>query len=365
MAMVAMIVDASGVQAVVDPAELRQQAGEERFFWLDIFGGDASARSLYLSETGMEPSDIAWALRFGQAGRIHLGRQKLRAVTWMAEPAGNLIEVHVIAWRRCIVTAWTGEAAALDEIRQQFAERACGIGKSPYHATAILLQLILGTLDQAIRSLDTTLDDLRLRLDRDAALVDVAVLTRRLQRLQSVAANFDRYSSAVRAAIVGVESIDGMDPAAAAEFDDYAEQVEDVEEQLFERRRWLADLMHDQTAAVAQRQGEQINRLTLVSLIFLPVTALTGFFGMNFEWMNQALTGKESFFILGVALPLVCMAATIAWLVCRGLIQIKWRPSAANRPAGEIEDRGFWASARWETASAASDTSSAAAKQPS
>jgi Mg2+ and Co2+ transporter CorA len=364
MAMVAMIVDGSGVRAAADPAELRRQVDADRFFWLDIFDGDPATRSRHLSEIGMEPSDIGWALRFGQAGRIHLGRLKLRAVTWIAEPAGNLIEVHVIAWRHCIVTVWTGDPAALDEIRQQFAERACGIQKSPYHATAILLQLLLGTLDHAIRSLDSTLDDLRLRLDKDAASVDVAILTRRLQRLQSVAANFDRYSSAVRSAIVGVESIDGMDPAAAAEFDDYAEQVEDVEEQLFERRRWLADLMHDHAAGVAQRQGEQINRLTLVSLIFLPVTALTGFFGMNFEWMNQALTGKEAFFVLGVALPLVCMAATVVWLVRRGLIQIKWRPVRATAPAGEIEDRGFWASARWEATSPAGDTNSATAKLP-
>ena len=354
--MVAMVVDVSGVQTAVDPAELRRRVGEEKFFWLDIFGGDAQTRALHLNEIGLEPNDIAWALRFGQAGRIHIGRRKLRAVTWMAEPAGNLIEVHVLAWGRCILTIWTGDATALDEIRQQFAERACGIEKSLYHAAAILLQLLVGTLDNAIRSMDTNLDDLRVRLDRDAATVDIALLTRRRQMLQSFAANFDRYSSAVRAAIVGVESIDGMNPAAAAEFDDYAEEVEDVEAQLFERRRWLSDLMHDQAAAVAQRQGEQINRLTLVSLIFLPVTALTGFFGMNFEWMNQALVGKEAFLVLGVALPLLSMAATIAWLIQRGLIQIKWRPAGSAKLSGGVEDRGFFASPRWEGTSDAGAT---------
>ena len=56
--------------------------------------------------------------------------------------------------------------------------------------------------------------------------------------------------------------------SAAAELNEYAEQVEDVEEQIYERRRWLSDIMHDNATAIAQRQGEQINRLTLVSLIF-------------------------------------------------------------------------------------------------
>jgi Mg2+ and Co2+ transporter CorA len=360
--MVAMIVDVSGVRAATDPAELRQQVGAGAFFWLDIFGGDPPTRSRHLSEIELEAGDSAWALRFGQAGRIHIGREKLRAVTWMADPAGNLIEVHVICWRRCILTVWTGEAGALDEIREQFAERACGIEKSPYHATAVLLQLLLGTLDNAIRSLDATLDDMRLRLDRDVGSVDYSLMARRGQRLQSFAAGFDRYSSAVRSAIVGIETITGMDAAAAAEFDDYAEQVEDVEEQLYQRRRWLSELMHDHSTAIAERQGEQINRLTLVSLIFLPVTALTGFFGMNFEWMNQALTSKEAFFILGVALPLVGMAATIAWLVHRGLIQFKPRRPEPAKPASESEERGFLAPSRWEAVGAVSDAASAKVK---
>lgn len=359
--MVAMIVDASGVRAATELAALRRQIGDGKFFWLDLCGADAPERTLYLNEIGAEPAEIAWALRFGQAGRIHIGRRKLRAVTWLAESAGNLIEVHVLAWDRCIVTSWIGDAAALDDIRQQFAERACGIEKSPYNAAAILMQLLLGTLDHAIRSMDATLDDLRVRLDRDAAAVDIAFMTRRLQRLQSFAANFDRYSSGVRSATVGIEAIDGMDPAAAAEFDDYVEHVEDVEEQFFERRRWLADLMHDHAAAVAKRQGEQINRLTLVSLIFLPVTALTGFFGMNFQWMSRQLSGREAFLVLGVALPLLSMAVTIAWLIQRGLIQIRWRP-AGTRPAGDVEDSGFFAAPRWEGTNVATEANPTAAK---
>src|SRR5579864_7228338 len=123
--MVAMIVDVAGVRPATGPADLRRRVGEDTFFWLDIFGGDPATRSLHLSELSLAAGDMTWSLRFGQAGRIHIGRGKLRAVTWIADPTGSLIEVHVLAWRRCLLTAWTGDAAALDDIRQQFAERAC------------------------------------------------------------------------------------------------------------------------------------------------------------------------------------------------------------------------------------------------
>jgi Mg2+ and Co2+ transporter CorA len=68
-----------------------------------------------------------------------------------------------------------------------------------------------------------------------------------------------------------------VDARGAAELNDYVKQVEDIEEQLYQRGRWMSDIADDFATEIAQRQGDQINRLTLVSLIFLPVTALTGF----------------------------------------------------------------------------------------
>jgi hypothetical protein len=57
------------------------------------------------------------------------------------------------------MTVWNGDAAALADIRQQFAERVGGFERSIFHAAGILLQLLLGTLDQAIAGLDMTLED--------------------------------------------------------------------------------------------------------------------------------------------------------------------------------------------------------------
>jgi Mg2+ and Co2+ transporter CorA len=359
--MVAMIADSSGVRVAAEPAEGGKQASDQ-FFWLDIVGEDAATRTQFLNGLGVENADIAWALRFGQTGRMHIGRQRLRAVTWLADSSGALVEIHVICWGRCIVTLWSGDASALDEIRQQFAERVCGFAKNYYQAGAILLQLLLGTLDHAFRSMDGALEELRVRLDKDSSVSNYALLARRLQRLQSVAAGFDRYSSAVRSAIVGIEAVTGVDALAAAELDDYSEQVEDVEGQFYERRRWMSDMMHDYATAIAQRQGEQINRLTLVSLIFLPVTALTGFFGMNFDWMNKALDSAAAFFILGVFLPVVLVLATVSWLIQRGLIQFKLPPLAQIKPTTDVEDRGFWASGRLEGQSVGLDPATISVK---
>jgi Mg2+ and Co2+ transporter CorA len=322
---VAMMIDISGVRLAAGVADTRERIGDGQLFWLDVYDGDERTRTELLDVLGLDSSDIAWALRFGQAGRMYIGRDKLRAVTWIADPSGNVHEVHIYASRNYILTIWTGAAAALDDIRQLFGERIAGLENSRYAATGILLQLLLGTLDYAVQGLDLALDELRAQLDKDPATVDFTLLSRRLRALQSIMSSFNRYSSAVRSAIVGIEAVPGMDERGAAELNEYAEQVEDVEEEIHDRRRWMSDIMHDHATAIAQRQGEQINRLTLVSLIFLPVTALSGFFGMNFNWMINHIESARAFVILGVTLPALSVLISIVWFLQRGLIQIPFR----------------------------------------
>ena len=334
--MTAIIVDALGVEPAPTPTAVRERATAGTFFWLDIFGGVEAAPTDVLGELGLARCDIAWALRFGQTGRMAIGRQMLRATTWMAEPNGGLIEVHLVSTQRCMLTVWSGEPVALDEIRQQFSERVGGLER-PYHAAGILLQLLLSTLDHHFRVLDIEFDDLRMRLDKGSSPGDFALLGRKQQKLQSVVSSFNRYSSSVRAAMVGVEAVAGMDQRGAEELNEYAEQVEDVDERLHEARRWMSDMSHDYAVTIAQRQGEQINRLTLVSLIFLPVTALTGFFGMNFNWMIDAIGGEAAFLVLGVMLPLLCVAFTISWLVRQGLMRLRLSSTLATKPQPRLE----------------------------
>src|SRR5262245_22782740 len=319
----AMIIDTSGVRPAADAVEVGNQVAAGGFFWLDISGGDPSARRAFLIEAGLTAADAAWAARFGQAGRMHIGVEGLRTATWIADHAGNVVELHLIGREKCITTLWGGDPATLDDIRPQFAERLGGIENNVYEAAGILLQLLLGTLGSTFEVIDMKLDSLRLGFDGRTGAPDSAALAQRLQALQSTAASFNRYLSSVRAATTGIETVYGAGVRGAAELKHYADQVEDVEQQLFERRQWMSNIVHDFSAEIARKQGEQINRLTLVSLIFLPATALTGFFGMNFNWLTASIASGQAFLILGVLLPLLGVVLTVAWLWHHDIIRFR------------------------------------------
>ena len=59
------------------------------------------------------------------------------------------------------------------------------------------------------------------------------------------------------------------------------------------------------------RLNEMSYWLTVVATIFLPLTFVTGFFGMNFEWMVGEVDTALAFWVLGVGTILA--AALTAW----------------------------------------------------
>jgi magnesium transporter len=52
-------------------------------------------------------------------------------------------------------------------------------------------------------------------------------------------------------------------------------------------REILAETLNLYLGLVSYRTNKVLNRLTVVSLVFLPLTFLCGVYGMNFEWMPE------------------------------------------------------------------------------
>ncbi|MGH3479713.1 MAG: CorA family divalent cation transporter [Nocardioidaceae bacterium] len=60
------------------------------------------------------------------------------------------------------------------------------------------------------------------------------------------------------------------------------------------------------------RQATVISeRLTLVAVVWLPLTVSTGFFGMNFGWLTAHIGSAAAFVLLGIVLPLALVIATL------------------------------------------------------
>ena len=61
---------------------------------------------------------------------------------------------------------------------------------------------------------------------------------------------------------------------------------------------------------VSVRQNSNMEQLTILATVFLPLTFITGFFGQNFAWLVGHIDGFPAFLIYGIgglAAPLVLL----------------------------------------------------------
>jgi hypothetical protein len=98
---------------------------------------------------------------------------------------------------------------------------------------------------------------------------------------------------------------------------------------------------------VSSRQGDFINILTVFSTVFLPLTFLTSYFGMNFGVITRDLNTIWSFVLLGIGLPAATVVATLSLLrklIARMGLQsvLPTRPAvkAETPPLGRQRDLG-------------------------
>jgi magnesium transporter len=64
-------------------------------------------------------------------------------------------------------------------------------------------------------------------------------------------------------------------------------QVDKLWQEYQALRAWMSELMEIQRDNIASKTGERINRLTILSTVFLPITFMSGFYGMNFKYMPE------------------------------------------------------------------------------
>jgi magnesium transporter len=90
-------------------------------------------------------------------------------------------------------------------------------------------------------------------------------------------------------------------------------------ERVYAQLNRLVDGIDAAADSMAQLMGLRMNEtmywLTVVATIFLPLTFLTGFFGMNFGWLVGRIDTEAAFLVLGVGGSTV--ATALIWLAVR------------------------------------------------
>ena len=226
-------------------------------------------------------------------------------------------EVAVFISERFVITVRQGVASDLHGARLRLERRA------------ELLEEGTGAVLWAI--LDTIVDDYAPvieGLERDVEEVEATVFTgaaaptERIYLLRREATDFYR---AVHPLLGPLDALErGSYLEVSNELSQFFRDVNDhlklVNEEVAALRDVLATVLQANMAVISNeqttisvRQNETMKQLTLVATIFLPLSFITGFFGMNFAWLTGHITSFWVFAVYGLGSILASGAGIYMW----------------------------------------------------
>ena len=274
--------------------DLVSSIADERFVVLDLDELTDEARTrLGLPDLRLVDHDEH------DAYRILLDGDVFEAVVPIAGPSG-LRTIYAAATPQLVAVVQQDDVVELDDVVRRMRWDADHPGAV---AVFIVVELALRSFRDAIRTtrdeLDAVEDAMLERADRNQLLV----LNDLHRRVSAMRRALGEYADAVTDTNEAFETDATRPPVATRLARVHSSSVDAVLGALAVVRDEVSNAMELHRSLTTTRQGLVINRLTVISALLLPLTFVTGFFGMNFGWLDEHIASSASFWLLGVLIP--------------------------------------------------------------
>lgn len=244
----------------------------------------------------------------------------------------DITHMHVLADEQRLITAHHGRVAVIETFFEQLPQ------DRPSNGAITVFLLLHGVLEGFRRTASRTLlevEELEEELFEERRPQHVHRLAKLRRRAAQLHRAFLPYAAVAQEFLTHRRMANpaiSEERAALNRTHERTVQFTMVEiESLREETRRAADTY---ASLVADQQNLVINKLAIASVIFLPLSFLTGFFGMNFTYLTNAMSSERSFLALGLGMQ-VCALAVAIYAV---LYRTHWRQLRDGGTRGDEDD---------------------------
>lgn len=319
----------AGPMEIEQAGELARRQDQDGFVWIGLFEPGEAELAAVQQQFGLSELAVEDAQSFHLRPKVEqydgdVLFAVLRTAAYVDEREEvQFGEVSVFLARRFVITVRQGVASELHGVRLRLEGRPDLLTRGPSAALWAILDRIVDDYAPVVEGLEQDVDQVE-----DTVFGGSPAATERIYRLRGVATDFYR---AVHPLLAPLDALQrGAYPQIAEPLLPFLRDVNDhlklVNEELIGQRESLAVVLQANMAvisleqnAISVRQNDAIKQLTVIATIFLPLTFITGFFGMNFGWLVHDINSFWVFAVLGVGSLVICAAGLVWWFRFTGM----------------------------------------------
>jgi Mg2+ and Co2+ transporter CorA len=352
------LVSVSGPRDPATPRDVERQAAAGGFFWLDLESLDRDqlgqfGASLGLGTTAMAELEdaahptgmVVGAVRARQRPSLTASDGVIHGLVSAAggpAPDAAPIPIRIVYAAGFLLTVGSAPCPAMEQARRRY-DSLRDEGKADGALVLfVVLEELARSFEEQFLALDARLDEIQVELLTDTSRGSQAEVLAIRHRLADAVQSLSWYTGDLDDLIAaGVAELPGLGAGAQTHLDRYRQRIVQLTDAAREYREEAVEALGQYTQNVSGRQGQVINFLAVISAIFLPLTFITGYFGMNFDVLTVDLNTFWIYLLLGNLLPAVSVVVAIVlfrrWVIRLGLPRILPTRSPARRPPTESE----------------------------
>ncbi len=312
-------------------AEISRRESETGFVWVDLFEPAEDELAAVQSQFGLNELAIEDAQAFHLRPKLEQYDEPetlfavLRTASYHDQrEAVEFGEVSIFLSPRFVITVRRGPASELAPARQRLERRPDLAAHGSSVALWAILDKVVDDYVPVIEGLDHDLDEVE-----GTVFGGSATATERIYRLRGEVTGFYR---AVHPLLSPLDSLrravyTQVDDALVPFFRDVGDHLNRVNEEAAAQRDALGAVLQANMAVISLqqtelgvRQNDAMKQLTVIATIFLPLSFITGFFGMNFGWLVGRITSFWVFAVVGLGSLVVSCAGLFLWFRRTGMV---------------------------------------------
>ncbi len=303
----------------LDEKAIKDHLSSDHFFWLDLVAPSEGEAERLREVFDFHPLALEDTMHFGQRPKLDDYGNYVFLVFYGAREENeemHLQEVQMFISGKYLVTVHQDPLPALDEQQSRLQGQVL-------HSEQFLIYRVFDALTDSffppLARMDDEIDSLEdaiLSGPTDTQLQRVFAMKKTLVAMRKVVTpQRDLFA----------RSVDQLAELPGLQLDerDYFRDVYDHLIRISDLIDSYRDLLSGSTdlylSTVSNRQNEVMKQLAIVGTIFLPLSFITGFFGMNFGWLvNKGITPTWTFWVFGIGSMLLTCVALLRFFKRRG-----------------------------------------------